>query len=176
MSKSDNPLTTSGRIGTFIRTFTVPNLEREKVRLPTSTVVMTTQREPYRDALFSVKQKITGDVANPLVEGGQKLIPSVTRTFNAGRELHVFLQAYERDSTAVRPLVGFVTLFKDGARVFETEPAGFDAWDPKIRAVPVRITIPAGQLQPGTYDCQVTVLDPSGGKAAFWRADVVIVK
>ena len=36
--------TTTGRIGTFQKSFTVPNLEREHVRLPISTVVLTSQR------------------------------------------------------------------------------------------------------------------------------------
>lgn len=168
--------TTTGRIGTFIKPFVVPNLERETVRLPISTVVLTTQRQSFNDALFTVKQKIAGDVANPLVNGGQKLIPSVTRTYSAGRELYVFLQAYERDATTMRPLVAFVTFYRDGAQVFETEPLGVDAWDAKTRAVPIRFTIAPGSLPPGVYDCQVSVLDPTGGKAAFWRAGVVIVR
>ena len=30
-------------------------------------------------------------------------------------------------------------------------------------------------LAPGRYDCQVTVVDPTGQKAAFWQAPVAIV-
>ena len=110
---------------------------------------------------------------------GQKLIPSVTRTFSASRQLFVFLQAYERDlqpSAAMRPIVAFVTFYRDGVKIFETEPLGIDKWDPKSRAVPIRFTIPPASLPPGNYDCQVTVLDPSASKAAFWRAPVVVVK
>ena len=49
------------------------------------------------------------DSVNPLVQEGQKLIPSVTRTYSAGRPLYIFLQAYERDSMSMRPLVAYVT-------------------------------------------------------------------
>jgi VWFA-related protein len=171
--------TTTGRMGTYQRPFVVPNLEREHTSLPISTVVLTSQRAARSDALFSVQQKISSDVANPLVFEGQKLIPSVTRTFSAGRELYVFLQAYERDLTSqdkMRPLVAFVTFYRGDAKVFETEPLGIDDWDPKLRAVPIRLSIPPATLQPGSYDCQVTVLDTTGGKAAFWRAGVVIVR
>ena len=31
------------------------------------------------------------------------------------------------------------------------------------------------QLQPGEYNCQVTVLDTNGQKAAFWQAPVMLV-
>jgi VWFA-related protein len=166
--------TTTGRIGTFIKNFVVPNLEREKIKLPISTVVMSSQRVAPTDALYTVQQKISADVANPLVHGGQKLIPGVTRTFSAAREWYVFLQAYERDSTTVRPLVSFLTFYRDGEKVFETEPAGADSWDPKTRAVPIRFTIPPGTLAPGSYECQVTVLDPSGKRAAFARSTIQI--
>jgi VWFA-related protein len=166
--------TTTGRIGTFIKSFVVPNLEKEKVRLPISTVVMTSQRVTPSDALFTVQQKISAEVSNPLVYGGLKLIPGVTRTLGADRDWYVFLQAYERDSTKVRPLVAFVTFYRAGVKMFETDPLGVDSWDPKTRALPIRFTIARGTLTPGAYDCQVTVLDPSGNRAAFWRSDVQI--
>jgi hypothetical protein len=36
--------------------------------------------------------------------------------------------------------------------------------------------VSAATLKPGQYDCQVTVLDPASGKAAFWRAPIVIAQ
>ena len=169
--------TTTGRIGTFLTSFTVPNLEREKVRLPISTVVLTTQRMAAGDALYTVKQKISAEVANPLVSAGQKLIPSVTRIFSSSRPLEVFLQAYERDTATMRPLVAFVSFSQGGTIVFETDASAFaQEWDPKTRAVPIRFHIPLAQLAPGSYDCQVTVLDPTAGRAAFWRAPIAVVR
>jgi VWFA-related protein len=168
---------TTGRIGTFMRSFTIPNLERERVRLPISTVVLASQRVARTEALHTVRQKIASDVAHPLVEDGQALIPSVTRTFSASRPLFVFLQAYERDATAMRPIVAYVTFYRDRAKAFETDALGLrEGWDPKSRAVPIRFTIPLDGLTPGAYDCQVTVLDPTTGRAAFWRAPIVITK
>jgi VWFA-related protein len=168
--------TTTGRMGTFQTQFTVPNLEREHASLPISTVVMTSQRVTRADALYNVQQKISSDVANPLVFDGRKLVPSVTHTYSAGRPLYVFLQAYERDSTAVRALEAYVAFYRAGVKVSETSPTGFDEWDPKLRAVPIRFTLASGTLTPGTYDCQVTVLDPTANKVAFWRASVEIVR
>jgi VWFA-related protein len=166
---------TTGRIGTFQASFTIPNLEREATRLPISSVVLSSQRVAPTEILKEVKQKIPSDKANPLVFDGQKLIPSVTRAFSASRPMYVFLQAYERDAATMRPLAAFVTFYRGGEKVFETDAlAVTDGWDAKARAVPVRFTIPLTTLEAGTYDCQVTVLDPSGNRAAFWHAPIVV--
>jgi VWFA-related protein len=167
---------TTGRIGTFIQKFVVPNLEKEKVWLPTSTVVMSTQRVAPTDALFTVQQKIAATVANPLVHDGLRLIPSVNRTFKTSAPIYLYLEAYERESATVRPLVSYATFYRDGAKVFETDAVGANTWEPKTRAVPIRIGISPGQLEPGQYDCQVTVLDPSGDRAAYWRVTITIVR
>ncbi len=97
----------TGRIGTYQMSFVVPNLNKEEKRVAISSVVLSSQRVPLGDSIYNVKQKIDAEAANPLVLDGQKLIPSVTRVFSKSRDLYVFLQAYERDATDMRPLVGF---------------------------------------------------------------------
>jgi VWFA-related protein len=167
---------TTGHIGTLEKSFTVPNLDRVSA-LPISSVVLTNQRVAATDALFTVKQKISTDAVNPLIDQGQKLIPSVTRTFRASQPLFVFLQAYERDAATERPLVAFVSFYLDGAKAFETELlAVADGWNPKSKAVPIRFSIPRESLKPGSYECQVTVLDAGSSRAAFWRAPITIVR
>ncbi len=54
-------------IGTYQTSFAVLNLNRETVRVPISTVVLTSQRVPLGDAIYSVKQKTDAEAANPLV-------------------------------------------------------------------------------------------------------------
>jgi hypothetical protein len=98
----------------------------------------------------------------------------VSRTFSAGQTLFLFLQAYQRDAAKPRPVVAYVTFYREGAKTFETELVVSEQWDPKSKALPIRFSIPAGRLQPGSYDCQVTVLDPLGARAAFWRTRIEI--
>ena len=43
------------------------------------------------------------------------------------------------------------------------------------KAVPLRFSFPLAKLQPGRYDCQVSVLDPNGQKFNFWRAPVMVL-
>jgi hypothetical protein len=103
-------------------------------------------------------------------------MPSVTRVFSKSRDLYVFLQAYERGATTIEPLVAFVAFYRGDVKAFESAPlAVTDGLDPKSKAVPLRFSVSLGNFPTGRYECQVTVLDPTGQKAAFWRAPVVIV-
>jgi hypothetical protein len=61
-------------------------------------------------------------------------------------------------------------------KVFETTPVAVTGGiDRTSRAVPIRFSMPLERLPPGRYDCQVTVLEPDGRKAAFWQAPIAIV-
>jgi len=42
-------------------------------------------------------------------------------------------------------------------------------------AVPFRFEIPLTALEPGRYDCQVSIMDGNDGKASFWREPVQVV-
>src|SRR5687767_188953 len=108
----------AGRIGTYMMSFTVPNLDKEQKKLPISSVVLSSQREPLGTELHSVKTNDKNSVGNPLIYDGAKLMPSVTRVFSTGRDLYVYLQAYERgatykDATEMKPLVAFVSFYQD---------------------------------------------------------------
>jgi VWFA-related protein len=167
----------TGRMGTYQSAFTVPNLEKETTHVPTSSVVLSSQRMPVTDALYSVQQKIATDAVNPLVLDGQKLLPSVTRVFSKSRDLFVFLQAYERGATTTQPLVAFVSFYRGDVKAFETTPLVVnEALDPKTKALGLRFSVPLETVATGRYDCQVTVLDPMGQKVAFWRAPIVVVQ
>ena len=164
----------TGRIGTYTKNFVIPNLNKELKRIPISSVVLSGQRVDLKDALFSAKDK--GPVVNPLIQDGQKLIPSVTRVFSRSRDMYVYLQAYERGATAVQPLVAFVTFYRGQTKAFETPAlAVTEGLDPKSKALPLRFSLTLNKLPPGRYDCQVSVVDPAGRKAAFWQAPVMLV-
>ena len=167
----------TGRIGTFQGSFTIPNLNLEEKRLPISSVVLSSQRVPLSEALYSVEQKVDAQAVNPLIHDGQKLFPSVTRVFNVNRDMYVYLQAYERGATSTQPLVAFVSFYQGDAKVFETAPVPVvDGLNDRSKAVPIRISVPLQSLRPGRYDCQITVLEPTSQKIAFWRAPVVMVQ
>jgi VWFA-related protein len=169
----------TGRIGTYMHKFVVPNLNREEKQLPISSVVLASQRQDLRDSLFSAGKESAQALAhsvNPLVENGVKLIPSVTRVFSRSRDLYVYLQAYERGATSTQPLVAYVTFYRGHTKAFETPPLPVtEGLDAKTHAVPLRFSLALSKLPPGKYDCQVSVVDPGSQKAAFWQAPVMLV-
>jgi hypothetical protein len=165
----------TGRIGTYQTNFTIPNLNKEVQRVPISSVVLSGQRVDMKDALYDAmkgKDQAKATAANPLIVDGRKLIPSVTRVFSKGRELYVYLQAYEQVTTP-KPVVAYVSLYRNQAKVFESQPiAVTPAATTKVAAVPLAFNVVLTDFAAGEYDCQVTVLDPTDGKATFWQAPI----
>ncbi len=150
----------TGRIGTYQAAFVVPNLNKEEKRLPISSVVLSSQRVDLKDALYNaVKDKDKTEAANPLVQRGQKLIPSVTRVFTKNREMYVYLQAYEQTSPAIQPLVAFVSFYRGQKKAFETQAIEVkQGINDRLKTMPIQFSIALNNLAPGKYDCQVTVL------------------
>jgi len=177
----------TGRIGTFQTNFTIPNLNKETQKVPTSSVVLSSQRVDYKDALYNAtkgKEQDKQAAANPLVENGKKMIPSVTRVFSQGREMYVYLQAYEQDAVPAgapnpppaRPMIAFVSFYQDQKKIYETQPmAVTPAMQSRLGTVPLNFTLNLNVLPAGRYDCQVTILDPTDNKGTFWQSPIVIV-
>jgi VWFA-related protein len=167
----------TGRIGTYQTLFVIPNLNKEIKRVPISSVVLSSQRVDSRDALYnaaSAKAQAKASAVNPLVANGKKLIPSVTRVFSKNRAIFVYLQGYEQPAGA-KPLVAFVSLYQKDSKVFETQPIAVTPQNSTtIEPVPLSFDISPASLPPGKYDCQVSVLDPTGQKSSFWRGPLLI--
>jgi VWFA-related protein len=169
----------TGRIGTYQTTFVIPNLNKEATHVPISSVVLSSQRVDLKDALFNAeknKNRAKEEDVNPLVQNGQKLIPSVTRVFRQSQNMYVYLQAYEQGVAAAQPLVAFVSLYREQAKTFESQPMEMTSGsNNRLLTMPFSFSIPLNQVPPGEYDCQISVLDPTGKKAAFWQAQVKVI-
>jgi hypothetical protein len=146
------------------------------------------------------KEQAKEIAADPLIQNGAKLVPSVTRVFSRSRSLFVYLQAYEGATPAptapiagapvatpvagpaapaaptTRPLIAFVSFYQGQSKVYETQPMEVSPNpNTRLQIAPMNFTIDLSSLAPGKYDCQVTVLDPNGGKSAFWKASIMVV-
>ncbi len=173
----------TGRIGTYQTTFVIPNLNKETKRVPISSVVLSSQRVDLKDALYNavkVKEQARESSVNPLVQNNQKLIPSVTRVFSQSRDMYVYLQAYEGPAPAApatpQPVVAYVSFLSGQTKVFESQPIlATPTPGSRIGMTALSFSIPLAAVPPGAYDCQITVLDPAGGKSSFWQAPIKIV-
>jgi VWFA-related protein len=169
----------TGRIGTYQTNFVIPNLNKEAQHVAISSVVLSSQRVDLKDALYNAqkaKDRTKEEEVNPLVQNGQKLIPSVTRVFRQGQTMYVYWQAYEQSVTATQPLIAFVSFYREQAKAMETAPVQITAsLNPRLQTLPFSFSIPLQGLAPGEYDCQISVLDPATHKASFWRAPVKVI-
>jgi VWFA-related protein len=166
----------TGRIGTYIKNFVIPNLNKETTKVPMSSVVFGSQRIRKADALYTSKNQDKGPSVDPLIQDGIKLMPSINNVFSKSRDLYVFLQAYEKGAETQRPLVAYVTFYRGQTKAFETPMLSVtEGMDPKSKAVPMRFSLALGKLPPGKYDCQVTVVDPTTQKVNFWKDHVMLV-
>jgi VWFA-related protein len=181
----------TGKIGTFQTSFVIPNLNKETKRVAISSVVLSGQRAAMSDAVYNAskgKEQAKEIAADPLIQNGSKLIPSVTRVFSKARSMYVYLQAYQQPpapaaagqpapASTASPLIAFVSLYQNGAKVMETQPEEVSPNpNTRLQVAPINFTVDLSSLAPGKYDCQVTVLDPNGGKGAFWQAPIMVVQ
>jgi hypothetical protein len=162
-------------------------------RVAISSVVLSSQRIDVRNSLYNAansKQESKNELANPLVAGGYKLVPSVTRVFNTQHPMYVYMQAYRQNSHAVTdakttgagpaetaaPLFAYVTLYRDQKKSLDTGPiAVLPEPDSRLGVTPLSFHLALDKLAPGEYRCQVSVLDPAGNRAAFWQAPIMLV-
>ncbi|HSW48633.1 MAG TPA: VWA domain-containing protein, partial [Bryobacteraceae bacterium] len=166
----------TGKIGTFETKFTVPDLNVDRGLLPISSVVVSNQREKLDNAVGSARPDRRVFNFNPLARNGEKLVPSVTRVFRKDQEMYVLLEAYQPGAETTQPVVATMGLYRGKVKAFETEPVRVtEGLNPITKAVPVRFSFPLAKLEPGMYTCQVSVLNPSSQRFAFWRAPVVLL-
>jgi hypothetical protein len=171
----------TGRIGTYQASVVIPNLNKEEKRIPISSVVLSSQRVDMREAIFNAtkdkdKSQLQQSV-NPLVQDGMKLIPSVTRVFTRGQDMYVYLQAYQQNVDIAHPLIAFVTFYRGQIKAFETPPLQVtESLNNRLKTMPLKFSFSLQKLPPGEYLCQVTVIDPSGEKAAFWQTPVMLAQ
>jgi hypothetical protein len=166
----------TGKMGTFETRFVIPDLTTDQKHLPISSVVMGYQREKLETALASVEKNKKLIAANPLVQDGQRLLPSVTRVFRQDEEMYVYLEAYQPSSQTTQPMLASVSFYRGKVKAFETAPLRItEGLDARSKAVPVNFRVPMQKLEPGRYTCQVNIVSPTLQKFAFWRSPMVLL-
>ncbi len=148
--------------------------------------MLSSQRVDLKQAIYDAakaKDRAKDEAVNPLVQDGKKLIPSVTRVFGAGREIYVYFQAYKVPPASTpapipqQPLYAFVSLYQGGRKLYETAPKSIVP-NPESRLGIMSLSFDLGawtNFHAANMNCQVTILDPSTQKAAFWRAPILLV-
>ncbi len=165
----------TGNIGSFETDIQVPDMK--KVPLKLSSVVMASQRTPNTEK----------NSLNPLVQDGLEWVPNVAHVFRQDQHLYFLYEVYEpakekgapepaaspglgrREGGPVKVLTS-IEFLSGGSKVFETPLVTAKVInDPQRDAVAFQFDVPLTQLKPGTYICQVNVIDDAGGSFMFPR-------
>lgn len=165
----------NGQMGSFESDLVVPDMKKQQLRM--STVVLASQRVP------SSQKKSQ----NPLVSDGQEIIPNLAHVFLSDQPLLFYYEVYDpaKGKEAAPKDAGVkagpyrvltsIQFFKGKVKVYETplvESRDLTAADRK--AVAFQFEVPASQLKPGWYTCQVNVVDDAGGTFAFPRMPLLV--
>jgi hypothetical protein len=168
----------SGKMGTFETKFTVPDLNAAK-SLRVSSVVLSSQKEAVSSAVGSADTNKKLVAAHPLVQDGQKLVPSITRVFRKDQTLYVYFEAYDPTmdpDRKVPSLTADVDLLLGAKKVYSSRPVRVNKLATSRPGVaPFSFQIPLGRLPAGRYVSQVNVIDETGKKFAFPRNEIVLL-
>ena len=165
----------SGNMGSFETDIQVPDMK--KVPLKLSSVVLASQRTPN-----TVKNS-----PNLLVRDGVEYVPNVAHVFRQDQHLYFLYEVYDaskpkeaatpaaapgltrREGGPVHVLTS-IEFLDGGTKVYETPLVTADVVNvPGRDAVAFQFDVPLTQLKPGTYICQVNVIDDAGGSFSFPR-------
>ncbi|MCU1328080.1 MAG: hypothetical protein JWN34_3450 [Bryobacterales bacterium] len=168
----------TGKMGTYETKFVIPDLAPDKPGvLKTSGVVWSSQRQPLSESLATVEKKKILE-ADPLVQDGQKLIPSITHVFRKDQNLYVYMEVYDPgvDENQKPSVAATLSFYRGRTKSFESEPVRLDTFIAKRgQTLPVRFQAPLSQLAAGRYTCQINLIDETGKKFSFQRTDIVIL-
>ena len=170
----------TGRMGSFETDLTVPDLK--KVPLKMSSVVLASQRIPV-----GKKQE-----DSPLVRDGQQLVPNLPHVFRQDQHMVLLYEVYDpakapaaehaaSSQKGAKPagepirVITSIEFLNGSAKVFETPTVQATQLNvPSRDAVAFQFDVPLDKLQPGTYVCQINVIDDAGGDFTFPRTAILI--
>jgi VWFA-related protein len=170
----------TGAMGSFETDLQVPDLK--KVPLKLSSIVLASQRVPN-----TAKKTVS-----PLVRDGVEWIPNVPHVFRQDQHLYFLYEVYDpakqksapepasspgltrREAGPVRVLTS-IEFLSGGVKVYETPLVEAKTMNiPERGAVAFQFDVPLTQLKPGTYVCQVNVIDDAGGSFSFPRMAMIV--
>lgn len=175
----------SGNMGSFETDINVPDMK--KVPLKLSSVLVSNQRTPNNNPR---NQSL-------LVRDGQQYVPNIPHVFRQDQHLYFLYEVYDpakpassaaaaapppapagmqrRPDPAAHVLTSIEFLNAAGSKVFETPLIEANAVNiPDRNAVGFQFDVPLAQLAPGSYICQVNVIDDAGGTFTFPRMAMMI--
>ncbi|MGA3033637.1 MAG: VWA domain-containing protein [Terracidiphilus sp.] len=161
----------TGRMGSFIADVTLPDMKKAPLKM--SSILLASQRTP------SKKQ-------DPTVRDGEEYVPNISHVFRQDQHLYLLYEIYdpahekaaEDAARGTKPgvnLLSSLELIQGSTKVYETPLVQAKAINVTARdAVSIQLDVRLSGLKPGTYVCQLNVIDDAAGSFAFPRFAVLV--
>jgi VWFA-related protein len=161
----------TGLMGSFEADIALP--EMKKVPLKMSSIVLASMRQPSKEQ-------------SPLVRGGEQYVPNISHVFRQDQHLYLLYEVYsparekpaDNQPKGTKPginLLSSLELIQGSMKVYETPLVQAKAINVEGRdAVSIELDVPLSGLKPGSYLCQLNVIDDAGGSFAFPRFAVLV--
>ena len=153
----------TGNMGSFEADIQVPDLRKAPLKM--SSVLIASQRTPDKGKHDS----------SPLLHDGLEWVPNVAHVFRQGQHLYLLYEVYDpaREKSVKGDPIRLLTsieFMNKSTKVYETPLVTAQAVnDPANDAVLFQFDVPVEQLKPGTYICQVNVIDDAAASFMFPR-------
>jgi VWFA-related protein len=168
----------TGKMGTFETKFVVPDLNATR-NLRLSSVILSSQKEAVAAAVGTVGENKRALANHPLIENGQKTVPSITRVFRKDQTLYVYFEVYDPtpDAGAKTPsLTAELDLLQGARKAFSSPPVRVNKLATTRPGVaPFSFQIPLARVAGGQYVAQLNVIDENGRHFAFPRNSLVVL-
>ncbi len=165
----------TGRMGSFIADVTLPDMKKPPLKM--SSIVLASMREPSKKPSKEI---------DPLVRNGQAYVPNISHVFRQDQHLYLLYEIYDpahqkpadnkpKNTKAGIDLLSSLELIQGSTKVYETPIVQAKSINVEGRdAVSIELDVPLSGLKPGSYVCQLNVVDDAAGSFAFPRFAVLV--
>ena len=161
----------TGRMGSFIADVSLPDLKKAPLKM--SSIVLASQRTPSKKD-------------DPLVRNGEEYVPNISHVFRQDQQMYLLYEIYDpahakaaegapKEAKSAIDLLSSLELIQGSTKVYETSIVQAKSINVDGRdAVSIELDVPLSGLKPGSYICQLNVIDDAAGSFAFPRFAVLV--
>jgi VWFA-related protein len=161
----------TGRMGSFIADITLPDLKKAPLKM--SSIVLASQRTPSKKD-------------DPLVRNGEEYVPNISHVFRQDQHMFLLYEIYDparekaadgapREPKSSIDLLSSLELIQGSTKVYQTPIVQAKTTNVEGRdAVSIELDVPLSGLKPGSYVCQLNVIDDAAGSFAFPRFAILV--
>jgi VWFA-related protein len=161
----------TGLMGSFIADVMLPDLKKAPLKM--SSIILASQREPSKKD-------------DPLVRNGEEYVPNISHVFRQDQHMYLLYEIYDpahqkpaegapKEPKTAIDLLSSLELIQGSTKVYETPIVQARSINVEGRdAVSIELDVPLTGLKPGSYVCQLNVIDDAAGSFAFPRFAVLV--